>query len=76
MLEIAARHPIADIRERAASALGRIRSPQGVPALVPLVNDSALVRSGERVSRTARKALKQIGTPEALAALDKQNGNL
>ena len=52
------------IRLRATLSLGRMADPRSVPVLSQLLNDSDI-----RVQKTAAKVLKQIGTADAMIAV-------
>ena len=58
------------IRARAAAGLGKIRSEEGVPALVDLLNDTAPYDKDNRVCDIAAAALEKIGSVEAKTALE------
>jgi HEAT repeat protein len=68
----------------APEALGRVKDPTAVPGLVKLLSDihagryppsSDLSLGDERLAQVTTEALKSIGTPEALAAVDKWEQN-
>lgn len=66
-------------RQIAAAALGNIRDPQAVPYLIPLLADTYFLyepgRERNRICDTVARALQQIGTDEALAAVGDYQDN-
>jgi len=63
----ALRHPVMEVRIRAAGILGRLREPRAVPALI------RLLQQGENVyvQAASAQALREIGSPKAMACLKK-----
>ena len=61
------RHPVMEVRIRAAGILGRLREPRAVPALI------RLLQQGENVyvQAASARALREIGSPKAMAGLKK-----
>ncbi len=57
---------VSDIRSTAATSLGKLRAEQAIPELAEALNDS-----DGHVRDAAGKSLREIGTPQALAALDR-----
>lgn len=56
-----------------AEALGQAENPSVVPALIATLTDTAIIEISEeqtRIDVLAAESLEQIGTPEALAAVD------
>jgi len=70
----ALKHHTAEIRARAAQALGTIGRPQAIPALAVCLADTEHVFTETddkvRVCDIAASALRNIGTPEALRAVE------
>lgn len=65
-------HPSDFVRCTATWSLGNTRSPRVVPELVVRLSDNGKsMFSGLRVSDAAVKSLERIGTPEALASLER-----
>lgn len=67
LVEILCKSESKDSRWYAAYVLGTIGDVEAIPALLEALKDV------ESVAQSARRALKAIGTPEALKAIDKWN---
>jgi HEAT repeat protein len=67
LLEVLRASESEDSRWYAAYVLGLIGDPTAIPDLIKALDDS------EFVAQSARRALKIIGTPEALIAIDVWN---
>jgi hypothetical protein len=63
-------NPDVEVCNAVIHALGETRNAAAVPALIQLLNDPRK-SWGTRVGHGAASALKRIGTPEALAAVEK-----
>lgn len=72
-------HPIGEIRARAVQALGSLKAEGAVAQLIPLLNDNAIPFRAQqdryRVCDATADALEEIGTPEALAAVQQWRGS-
>jgi HEAT repeat protein len=62
------KHPKLDVRSAAVEALGSLRAEEAVPELIPLLKD----RDAD-FRELVSTALQQIGTAEALRALEERN---
>ncbi|MCC6613751.1 MAG: HEAT repeat domain-containing protein [Anaerolineae bacterium] len=70
-------HQDVNARGRAVEIIAKLRDPAAVPALLPLLKDTAIPQfdGGQRICDKVAAALEAIGTDEALQAVDNWRGD-
>jgi HEAT repeat protein len=69
-MEVLHRDSDPTVRAQAAFALGRLKDPRAVGALIDALADRGVVRFDRKVCHRAAEALVRIGTEAALAAVE------